>query len=198
MAKWLQRYVHRAASSDAWNAACRAVAAGFAVTLACVGLSFAYHIADQHLPHVLARPIGTADRIVVDKSARRLLLMRGDEVLQDYRVALGANPVSHKEIEGDSRTPEGQYKIDRRLLESGYHRALHISYPNAEDRMFAEAIKRSPGGAIMIHGQPNDLGWTERLTRASDWTGGCIAVSNRAIEEIWAAVPDGTPIRIQP
>jgi murein L,D-transpeptidase YafK len=199
MAHWLQRYLNRVEGlSDARNASRTATVAGLAVALAIVGLSLVYHLADQHIPDVFARRIGTADRIIVDKSARRLFLMRGGRVLLDYRITLGANPVARKEIQGDSRTPEGVYTIDRRLAASSFHRALHISYPNVEDRRFADAIKRPPGGAIMIHGQPNDLGWIERLTRSRDWTDGCIAVSNRAIEELWDAVPDGTPITILP
>jgi murein L,D-transpeptidase YafK len=176
----------------------QAAAAGLAAALGATALSLAHHLGDQRIPAVLAQRIDAVDRIIVDKSERRLLLMNDEKILKGYRIALGANPVGHKEIQGDSRTPEGQYAIDRRLPYSDFHRALHISYPDAESRRFAAAIRRSPGGAIMIHGQPNDLGWIERMTRRTDWTDGCIAVSNRAIEELWHAVPDGTPITIRP
>jgi murein L,D-transpeptidase YafK len=169
-----------------------------AAAVAIATVSFAYHVADRHLAEWLADRVGRVDRVVVDKSDRRLHLLRGNHVLRSYGVALGGNPVGHKEVEGDSRTPEGEYRIDARVVDSMFHRALHISYPNAEDRRFAAAIRRSPGHSIMIHGQPNDLGWLERLRRTPDWTDGCIAVSNRAIEEIWHAVPDGTPITIRP
>jgi murein L,D-transpeptidase YafK len=168
------------------------------LAIGAVAVSIAHHLVDRHVPSLLAERIGTARQIVVDKSERRMVLLNGDRVLKEYRIALGANPVAHKEIAGDSRTPEGEYTIDWRKADSEFHRALHVSYPNARDREFAAAIRRPPGGAIMIHGQPNDLGWLERLTRASDWTNGCIAVSNRAIEELWHAVPDGTPITIRP
>jgi murein L,D-transpeptidase YafK len=173
-----------------------AVLAG--VVLGGTALSLAYHLADRHVPELLAERVATADHIVVEKAERRLVLKRGDETLKEYRIALGANPGLPKEVDGDSRTPEGRYTIDRRLADSDFHLALHISYPEAQDREFAAALGRSAGGAIMIHGQPNDLGWLERLTRDDDWTDGCIAVSNAAIEELWRAVPDGTPITIRP
>ena len=140
----------------------------------------------------------TADRVVVEKAARRLTLLRGDSPLKEYRVALGREPVGAKQVEGDRRTPEGRYTIDWRKLDSDYHLALHISYPNAQDSARARKRGESPGGSIMIHGLPNGLGWIGSAHRATDWTDGCIAVTDAEIEEIWAAVPDGTPIEIRP
>ncbi len=139
-----------------------------------------------------------ADRVVVEKSRRELVLMRGDEVLKRYRVALGRVPVGHKQQEGDRRTPEGRYTIDSRLKRSGYHRALHVSYPDAADRAQAEARGVSPGGQIMIHGMRNGFGWIGRLHAAFDWTLGCIAVTDAEIDELWRAVEDGTPIELRP
>ena len=138
-----------------------------------------------------------ADQILVLKKKRELLLLRDGRVLKSYPVALGLHPVGPKRQEGDGRTPEGLYVIDGRAPGSRYHLALHISYPGPEDEAQALAAHRSPGGAIMIHGLPN---WYEALTMrlAPDWTSGCIAVSNDAIEEIWDAVDDGTPIEIRP
>ena len=153
--------------------------------------SFGYHLVDRYLPAALAARIGPADRILVDKSERRLQLLRGHRVLRTYRVALGVNPVGHKEVEGDSRTPEGEYRIDWRMADSEFLRSLHISYPNEQDRRFAAAIRRSPGTSMMIHGQPDDLGWGERFGRKRDWTDGCIAVSNRAMQHLISEYREG-------
>jgi murein L,D-transpeptidase YafK len=139
-----------------------------------------------------------ADRVVVEKAARRLHLVKDGRVLKTYRVALGGNPLGHKQQEGDQRTPEGEYLIDRRNPASSYHLALHVSYPSPEDTSRATRARVAPGGDIMIHGLRNGLGWMGRLHRLRDWTAGCVAVTDREIEEIWHAVPDGTPISLQP
>ncbi|MFZ1984631.1 MAG: L,D-transpeptidase family protein [Desulfatitalea sp.] len=141
---------------------------------------------------------GKVDRVVVRKSEREMDLMSKNEIVRSYRISLGANPVGHKIQEGDERTPEGRYTIDYRNPKSRYHLALHISYPDAEDNKRAKAKHLRPGGMIMIHGSPNSWGWAESLLKASDWTNGCIAVSNAEIDEIWTLVKDGTPIVIQP
>lgn len=143
-------------------------------------------------------PDGTvADRIVVVKSERRLQLYRGDAMLREYRISLGFNPVGTKEVEGDGKTPEGFYVIDRRNQKSQYHLSLHLSYPTAEQKAQARAKGINPGGLIMIHGIRNGLGSIGRLHRLTDWTAGCIAVTNDEIEEIWRVVPDGTPIEVR-
>jgi len=144
-----------------------------------------------------AQPLGKADLIVVLKQKRELLLIRGHRILRRYAVALGLHPAGAKHWQGDGRTPEGTYVIDGRVPGSGYHLALHISYPGPDDQARASAAHRSAGGDIMIHGMPN---WYDDVTMemAPDWTKGCIAVSNDAIEEIWDAVDDGTPIEIRP
>jgi murein L,D-transpeptidase YafK len=139
-----------------------------------------------------------ADRVVVLKGARELRIERGGVSLKTYRVALGRQPKGHKLHEGDDRTPEGTYRIDSRNARSAYHRALHVSYPNGVDRAIAARFGVSPGGDILVHGLGNGLGFLGRLHRLTDWTRGCIAVTNREIEEIWRAVPDGTPIEIRP
>ncbi|MFN7133719.1 MAG: murein L,D-transpeptidase family protein, partial [Myxococcales bacterium] len=118
-----------------------------------------------------------ADRVVVEKGRRELVLLQGDTVLKRYRVSLGAAPVGHKEREGDGRTPEGRYVLDGRLARSGYHRALHVSYPDAADRARAAARGVPPGGQIMIHGLPNGLGLVGRAHRLLDWTAGCVALT---------------------
>jgi murein L,D-transpeptidase YafK len=139
-----------------------------------------------------------ADRIVVEKGARTLTLFRGTTRLKVYRVALGRAPVGPKREEGDHRTPEGSYLIDRRKADSDYHLALHISYPNQEDVAQASARGVSAGSDIMIHGLPNGSGWIGALHRRKDWTDGCVAVTDQEIEEIWRAAPDGAAVEIQP
>jgi murein L,D-transpeptidase YafK len=139
----------------------------------------------------------TADRVVVLKSERRLQIYRGEALLREYRVSLGFNPVGTKEIEGDGKTPEGRYVIDKRNPRSQYHLSLHISYPTAEQVTNAKAKGVNPGGLIMIHGIRNGLGAMGRLHLLTDWTAGCVAVTNEDIEEIWRVVPNGTPIEVK-
>jgi murein L,D-transpeptidase YafK len=139
-----------------------------------------------------------SDRVVVEKSERRLTLFRGQTSLKSYRVALGRAPVGPKEQEGDQRTPEGIYRIDFHKSDSDYHLALHISYPEQRDIDRAAAQGVSAGSDIMIHGLPNGRGWIGAYHRRSDWTAGCIAVTDQEIEEIFRAVPDGTRIEIRP
>ena len=144
-------------------------------------------------------PVGAvADRIVVEKAKRQLTLLKGSEVLKTYRVALGREPVGPKERQGDGRTPEGVYTVMGRKVDSAFHRALRLSYPNTKDVAQASARGVPPGGDIMIHGIKNGLGWIGRLHTTSDWTEGCIAVTDEEIEEIWRAVPDGTAVEIRP
>jgi hypothetical protein len=139
-----------------------------------------------------------ADRVLVEKHAHRLTLLRGGTVLRTYRVALGREPSGDKVCQGDHRTPEGLFTIDFHLPASRFHRALHVSYPDAAHRSAARRRGCAPGAAIMIHGIKNGLGWLGPLHRTIDWTDGCIAVTDDDIEEIYAAVPDGTPVEIRP
>jgi murein L,D-transpeptidase YafK len=145
-----------------------------------------------------AYPGTKADLIVVQKSERRLSLYREGQLLKSYHASLGRAPVGPKRREGDGRTPEGSYIIDGRLAHTPYHLGLHISYPDARDRAQAAAFGVSPGSAILIHGIGNVRGGVTEAEARSDWTEGCIAVTNAEIEEIWAAVDDGTPIDIRP
>jgi murein L,D-transpeptidase YafK len=130
--------------------------------------------------------------IEVHKADRKMFLMHGSKVLKSYDIQLGGNPIGPKQFEGDGKTPEGAYAISARNPGSTYHLSLRISYPNDADRAFAKAAGKQPGGDIMIHGQP---GWT---TVDGDWTVGCIAVSDKEIEAIYAMVNPGTPINIFP
>jgi murein L,D-transpeptidase YafK len=133
-----------------------------------------------------------ADRIVVYKGRREMLLLRGESILRNYSVVLGREPVGRKEREGDGRTPEGRYVIDWRNPKSRFYLSLHISYPNEIDRARAAELGIDPGGDIMIHGLKDGM------PRDQDWTQGCIAVTDREMDEIWGLVPDGTPIEILP
>lgn len=138
-----------------------------------------------------------ADGILVVKSKRKLMLMRDGNVMRTFPVALGADPVGPKRRQGDSRTPEGLYRIDGLNPHSHYSRALHISYPNEEDLRLAHAAGVAPGGDIEIHGLPPGYGHYDPDSFFKDWTNGCIAVGNGAIEEIWARVGLDTPIEIR-
>ena len=137
-----------------------------------------------------------ADKVFVDKSERILQLMHDGKVLKTYRIALGDNPVGHKQVQGDERTPTGRYTLDYKNENSIAYRSIHISYPNAADRAHAAKLGASPGGDIMIHGQMNGFGHLAWLNQQRDWTDGCIAVSNEEMDEIMAAVAVGVPIEI--
>jgi murein L,D-transpeptidase YafK len=132
------------------------------------------------------------------KGPRRLLLLRGDRVVRDYEVALGSNPKGPKRRNGDGRTPEGRYQLDWRIEESRFYRALHVSYPNEQDREFARTAGVPAGGGVMIHGLPDGESWVGELHREFDWTNGCIGVTDDEMAEIWELVDDGTPIEIRP
>ncbi|MEA2339897.1 MAG: hypothetical protein QOE82_3904 [Thermoanaerobaculia bacterium] len=139
-----------------------------------------------------------ADRIVIQKAARQLTLLRNGRPLRSYHVSLGSNPKGAKEREGDGKTPEGIYTIDSRNAYSKYHLALHVSYPNAADRLRSRRLHVRPGGEIMIHGTPNRWRGLRVIFQHTDWTAGCIAVSDTEIEEIWKLVPNGTVVEIRP
>jgi murein L,D-transpeptidase YafK len=103
-----------------------------------------------------------------------------------------------KRNKGINKTPEGSYILDHHNPQSRFYRSIHVSYPTAEQIAAARQRGVSPGGDIFIHGLPNGLGWLGRLHRRIDWTDGCVAVTDREMDEIWRAVPDGTPIEIRP
>ena len=134
-----------------------------------------------------------ADLVVVWKKKRRLVLFHQSVPIREYSIKLGFNPIGHKIKEGDGRTPEGKYFIDRVNMNSKYHRSLGISYPNNNDKAAAQKIGVDPGGDIFIHGGPR-RNWLFNFFR--DWTAGCIAVSDREIDEIISLVPLGTVIYI--
>lgn len=135
-------------------------------------------------------------QIIVNKTERRMYLLHQKDVLKAYDVELGFTAGGHKQFEGDGKTPEGNYFIDRRNPNSSFHLSLGISYPNAQDIAFAKSAGKSPGGDIFIHGRPNEKFF--KFNMPPDWTAGCISVTNRQIERIYAMVRDGTPIQINP
>ena len=139
-----------------------------------------------------------AERIVVEKGNRRLLLLRGGDVIATYPVRLGLNPYGHKQREGDFRTPEGTYYLSRRNPQSQFFLSVEVSYPNAEDRERARQSGVRPGGLIMIHGQPNVPRKPPDYYASNDWTDGCIAVSNSDMVDIWQRTRLGMPIEIRP
>jgi murein L,D-transpeptidase YafK len=136
-----------------------------------------------------------ADKVIVLKGERKLLLIKSNEVLKTYTVSLGGNPVGLKIRQGDHKTPEGNYVLDRHNAHSQYYKSIHISYPNADDVARARKLGVPTGGDLFIHGLPNDFKGPSGL---GDWTDGCIAVTNAEIDEIWRVVADGTPIEIKP
>ena len=139
----------------------------------------------------------SADRVLVDKSDEKLYLLKDEAVIAEFSVAFGANPVGHKQQEGDERTPEGHYLLDYKKADSSFYKAIHISYPNDADKQAAAAHGVDPGGLIMIHGQRNRLGWLSFVTQRFNWTDGCIAVTNGEMDQIWNSVSENTPIEIR-
>jgi murein L,D-transpeptidase YafK len=147
---------------------------------------------------VVALRMVPADKVLIEKQARRLTLFSKGEVIKTYTIALGGNPVGPKEREGDKKTPEGTYHIDARNGNSAYHLSLHISYPNEKDQLRARELGVSPGGDIMIHGIKNGFAPIGTAHAERDWTEGCIAVTNPEMEEIYRLVPNGTIVEITP
>ena len=147
-------------------------------------------------PRVAEFPV--ADRVVVEKQNRKLHLLRNGEVFLSFDIALGVEPLGDKEREGDQKTPEGRYSLDERNPDSDFFLAIHISYPSSADRAVARVNGYDPGGAIMIHGQPNVPTYSTAYYRTQDWTNGCIAVSNSDMIDIWLMTESDTPIEILP
>lgn len=145
-----------------------------------------------------AHGTSAADHILVVKSTRTMSLLQGERVLKTYKVALGTVPVGAKQKHGDHKTPEGDYVISAKNPHSQFHLSLRISYPNAADRERARKLGVSTGGDIMIHGLMPEYAYVGARHRDTDWTDGCIAVTNAEIEEIWDLVPVGTRVEIRP
>ena len=162
------------------------------IALATLGLMLATAAPAQDYADDGNRP--PVDLVVVMKANRVMYLYADGELVDQFPIALGKSPVGTKRRRGDNRTPEGFYRLDWRNPDSIFHRSIHISYPNEYDRREAADRGVDPGDLIMIHGQPD---YDDR-EREGDWTNGCIAVSNEAIDTIWERVVDGTRIHIYP
>jgi murein L,D-transpeptidase YafK len=145
---------------------------------------------------VLPPLVGPIDRIVVEKAARRMVVYREGQALREYRVALGFSPKGAKTRQGDGKTPEGRFRVDRLNAQSSYHLSLGLDYPQAADVQRASAGGYDPGGDIFIHGQPNAL--PDDTVLKGDWTAGCIALSNAEIREIFAATAIGALVEVRP
>ncbi|MGR5117153.1 L,D-transpeptidase family protein [Vibrio astriarenae] len=138
-----------------------------------------------------------ADWVHVKKSQRRMFLMFGDDVITEYRIALGSSPRGHKVEQGDQKTPEGHYRLSFIMEDSAFHRSMHITYPNYKDQAHADRLGIDPGGDIKIHGIKNDDDRDPQFIQSFDWTNGCIAISNEEMDEFLALVEVGTPIFIE-
>jgi murein L,D-transpeptidase YafK len=174
----------------------------FLATLALTCVAFAAH--GDALPQaerVMLRStesLPAVDRLVVHKTERRLVLMHGETVVRSYKIALGLNPIGQKERAGDYRTPEGRYYLVRRNPRSDYFLSIQVSYPNDADMKRAHKNHWDAGGSIMIHGLPNQLKHAPAYYEITDWTDGCIALSNADMVEVWLLTPDNAPIDILP
>jgi murein L,D-transpeptidase YafK len=175
----------------------RRLCVGFAAGMACGGIMFGlWALAGGALAQKTAPE--KADSILILKKDHLMELLAGGKVIHTYKVVLGQGGLAPKVRQGDGRTPEGHYIIDAKYANSEYHKALHISYPNAEDRKRAARLGVSPGGSILIHGLPNGKGYIGAAHRLYDWTLGCIAVTDEEIDEVWKLVAVGTPVEIRP
>ncbi len=138
------------------------------------------------------------EKLVVCKSKRKLHVYSDGNIVKTYRISLGKQPVGPKQFEGDKKTPEGIYYINDKNPNSRYHKNLGVSYPDKKDIEYAGKHGKSPGGDIKIHGLRNGTGFMNKFHHLKDWTLGCIAVTNKEIDELYNAVPIGTVIEIQP
>ncbi len=158
-----------------------------------VGLMVYYFYPEAKLPAGIQ-----IDSLVVYKSKRQLLAYANGHPVKTYAISLGRQPVGAKEFEGDKKTPEGIYFISSKNPKSGYHKNLGISYPDKNDIEKAKLLGKATGGDVKIHGLRNGTGFIGRFHRWNDWTLGCIAVTNREIDELYNAVEIGTKIEIKP
>jgi murein L,D-transpeptidase YafK len=165
------------------------------LTIALIALALVVYCC---LPGSRPAPASRYDRLEVEKSKRLLHAFSKGKCLKTYRIALGQQPVGHKEFEGDGKTPEGIYQISIKNRNSRFHKSLGISYPDKKDIEHARQLGKPPGGDVMIHGLMNRFAFLGKRHRMQDWTLGCIAVTNEEIDELFYAVNIGTPIEIKP
>ncbi|MGI2261243.1 L,D-transpeptidase family protein [Shewanella sp. GXUN23E] len=150
------------------------------------------------LPLLVSLPLQAVDLVVVEKAQRTMTLYQDGQEVKRFHIAMGDSPSGHKLQEGDQRTPQGRYILDYKKQDSAYYRSIHISYPNAADRLRAEALGVSPGGQIMIHGENPNSALSPEEQQAYNWTNGCIAVTNKEMDQLWQLIRPGTPIEIWP
>jgi len=159
-----------------------------AIVLLCVFFGIPAHASESEI----------ADRVLIDKSERKLVLLKGKQVLRSMDIALGLLPKGRKITEGDFKTPEGTYRLSERNSASEFFLSIRISYPDSDDIRHAKLRGLPAGGQIMIHGQPNDPRYSQEYYQSTDWTNGCIAVSNADMVDIWLMTKPNTPIQILP
>lgn len=158
--------------------------------------------------------------ITIFKERRELWVFRGEKVVKVYRIHLGGSPEGDKTARGDNRTPEGGYRVVEKKAQSKFHRFIGISFPNLKDAdraynegritaddwveiLYATEKRTKPpwdtalGGYIGIHGIGENESFKRRLVKGVDWTNGCIAVTNKEIEELFRIVPLGAPVHIR-
>ena len=167
-------------------------------TALAVGSLFVSMISVWMIGQSAAQVVLRADHVMVRKKERKLELLSRGRVIRSYKVALGGDPIGPKTRQGDHKTPEGSYVLDSRYSQSQFYKSIHISYPSARDRELARQNGYSAGGDVYVHGLPNGYRAVGAAHRLRDWTDGCIAVTDEEIDQIWKAVPDGTPIEIKP
>lgn len=165
---------------------------------AILGIAIAVISAYYFWPEPKLPPGTKIDSLVVLKSERKLLTYANGKLMKTYTISLGKSPIGHKVFEGDMKTPEGLYTINAKNPNSGYHKNLGVSYPNNLDRAIAAGIGKSPGGDIKIHGIRNGRGYIGKFHRWTDWTHGCIAVTDEEIDELYGSVAIGATIEIRP
>ena len=168
------------------------------VKSSCLMLMLAFSVIVAGESRAGAEELTAADHVIVRKAERKLYLFRGDELLGAYRIALGLNPVGHKQRENDYRTPEGHYLLAQKNARSSFFLSILVSYPNVEDQRRAHRRGWTAGGLIMIHGFPNSPSHSAAYYATADWTNGCIALSNSDMVEVWMRTPENTPIDILP
>jgi len=139
------------------------------------------------------------DHILVIKKERKMYLYKNGLVQKVLPVSLGKNPMGDKQRRGDNRTPEGEFFIKKKLCSPKYYRSLCISYPTLSDIENARQKGIDPGGSITIHGQPkwSANGKGNDYTLSHDWTQGCVAITNDAMEALWYQIEEGVSIEIK-
>jgi hypothetical protein len=140
---------------------------------------------------------GNSGLVIVDKYARECIYYQGSKVKHTFSVELGKNWIGDKEYQGDNRTPEGLYKVSKKISGGAtkYHKALLLDYPNNQDKERFVHNKKvghihasaKIGGLIEIHGHGG---------KGADWTEGCIALQDEDIDILFKYTSIGTPVLV--